>query len=369
MPSRWNPLIITGMHRSGTSLTTAALGALGVALGDRLLAGDRHNAKGYFEDLDFLAFQRQILQEACTPQEPGWPDWGWTEGERLDRSRWDDPEIIAEAQAIVARRPSQDLWGWKDPRTTLMLDFWAEQLPEAAFLLVYRLPWDVADSVLRIGDPTFTKHPEYGLRAWAFYNQHLLAFYEANRDRCILLNVEAFIEDPLALGSLLASRFDLTGTAIDAETSLQTIFDRSLFRSLGWYDPLVQALTHLAPRYLALLQALDAAADLPSAATTIWPEPLPDFRGYALPAIGAESPERLALGLHWERLQAQNREAAAVKIIRDQQGALGALAQQQAVIEQELAQARTELHAIKSSKAWRGYQRIKRLRPQLPWRS
>ncbi|MEY2858272.1 MAG: hypothetical protein RLZZ74_2584, partial [Cyanobacteriota bacterium] len=44
-------MIITGMHRSGTSLTASLLQSAGVNLGDRLMSEDRGNSKGHFEDL------------------------------------------------------------------------------------------------------------------------------------------------------------------------------------------------------------------------------------------------------------------------------------------------------------------------------
>jgi hypothetical protein len=51
-------LIITGMHRSGTSLTAAFIHKIGLDLGDNLLKYNYWNPKGYFEDIDFVEFQR-----------------------------------------------------------------------------------------------------------------------------------------------------------------------------------------------------------------------------------------------------------------------------------------------------------------------
>lgn len=80
-------IIVTGMHRSGTSLTASFLKAIGVNVGDNFFPADRHNIKGYFEDLDFLEFQRTVLADCCPRRERGTPDWGWTESERLDRRK------------------------------------------------------------------------------------------------------------------------------------------------------------------------------------------------------------------------------------------------------------------------------------------
>src|SRR5215213_1983981 len=54
-------LIILGMHRSGTSLIANWLHECGLHLGERLLAEGASNAKGHFEDLDFLELHEQIF--------------------------------------------------------------------------------------------------------------------------------------------------------------------------------------------------------------------------------------------------------------------------------------------------------------------
>jgi hypothetical protein len=84
-PNPPQTLILTGMHRSGTSLMASLVQAMGIHVGDRLLAGDSFNAPGYFEDEDFLEFQRRVLIDCCDSSDGGWPDWGWTEHESLDR--------------------------------------------------------------------------------------------------------------------------------------------------------------------------------------------------------------------------------------------------------------------------------------------
>ena len=64
------------MHRSGTSLTASLLSALGVDLGRELLPPDKNNLRGYFEDIDFLDLQREILAQSCLPNDGGQLDWG-----------------------------------------------------------------------------------------------------------------------------------------------------------------------------------------------------------------------------------------------------------------------------------------------------
>ena len=72
------------MHRSGTSLVASLLSAIGVDMGQRLLPPDKGNPRGYFEDIDFLEFQRRALSESCLKDDGGHPDWGWTESEKIN---------------------------------------------------------------------------------------------------------------------------------------------------------------------------------------------------------------------------------------------------------------------------------------------
>ena len=66
-------IIITGMHRSGTSLTASLLQSAGVKIGDRLMGKGTGNSQGHFEDLDFVEFHQQVLESQ------GLNIAGWTE--------------------------------------------------------------------------------------------------------------------------------------------------------------------------------------------------------------------------------------------------------------------------------------------------
>lgn len=340
------PLIVAGMHRSGTSLMTAVVGALGVDLGDRLLDGDIHNAKGYFEDVDFLEFQRRILQERSPANDLGWPDWGWTESEQLNLQNLD--AYLPDAKALIASRSSQGLWGWKDPRTTLLLNFWADLLPNARYLLVYRFPWDVADSVLRVNHPTFVANPDYALRSWYVYNRSLLRFYEKHQDQSLLINVNTFLEQPETGLKLLQSKLNLTIQENHAEPEvLSKIFDPKLFATLGWDYPLVRSLYTIAPRYFSLLKALDQVADL-SSSMPDWVTVAPSIDENP-PVYDGVPPERAVLSLHGCLIQNNFRH----------QQEMHQLSQQFA---EKLDQTQAQLKMVEQSKGWRIQQALKRLK-------
>src|SRR5262249_9593081 len=146
-------------------------------------------------DVDFLDFQRKLLSKCCLPDDGGHPDWGWTESEQLNKETLKNH--IPQARRLLASRArTRSLWGWKDPRTTLLLPFWEGLAHGANYILVSRFPWDVADSMQRLGEPLFLRNPEYAYRIWNFYNRQLLDFFSRNSQRCLLLSINALQENP-----------------------------------------------------------------------------------------------------------------------------------------------------------------------------
>ncbi len=173
------PVILSGMPRSGTSFTASVLQRAGLDIGQKLMAPGHGNVKGFFEDLQIVRFHESVLRSL------GIHPVGWTLREDI---RVDEPHLSL-AIEYIARQTAAAHWGWKDPRTTLFLDFWADLLPEARFLLVYRAPWEVADSIFRRGDELFAQEPELAIRIWMHYNRLLLRFYERFPERCLVTSV------------------------------------------------------------------------------------------------------------------------------------------------------------------------------------
>ena len=54
-------LIITGMHRSGTSLITSILQQSGLPIGEQLLPAAEGNPRGFFEDQAFMLLHQAML--------------------------------------------------------------------------------------------------------------------------------------------------------------------------------------------------------------------------------------------------------------------------------------------------------------------
>jgi hypothetical protein len=183
-------LLIVGMHRSGTSYLGSLFSAAGVHLGDQLLGRSRGNQKGHFEDHDFLSFHERCLHAHGLGTE------GYATTERTavpERLRQDALRLIA------SRRERGTVWGWKDPRTTLFLDFWEGVLPEAKFVFVFRRPWEVVESLFRRGDPSFQANPPHAIDVWTHYNRLLIDFYQRHPRKTFLCEITRAIESPSAV--------------------------------------------------------------------------------------------------------------------------------------------------------------------------
>ncbi|HEV8580090.1 MAG TPA: glycosyltransferase [Thermoanaerobaculia bacterium] len=250
-------LIVTGMHRSGTSFAASLFAAWNVRMGDRLLPADGGNPAGYFEDVEFLALNRRILA-ACTPPEAGHRDWGWTESGTFDAGPL--PAYRDAAAALVtARDGAGAAWGWKDPRTSMLLDFWDEALGgEARFLLLYRHPWEVADSMLRTGAEVWLKHPGYPSRIWTLYNRRILDFHRRHRERTLLVSTNRLLRDAAEFAALVRRRL---GVEAGADT-LADLRAADAFVSFPDGDPLPRLWRYTNAEAMDLLAALDDAADL-----------------------------------------------------------------------------------------------------------
>jgi hypothetical protein len=137
------PICIIGMHRSGTSMVARLLNLCGVNLGpeEKLLEASPDNAMGHFEHKGFLEIDDAILR--CfggSWDNPPFLDVGWENDSCLR-------DLFAQAKGLIDGFKTSALWGWKDPRATLLLPFWKTLLPNLRYIICIRNPLDVARSL------------------------------------------------------------------------------------------------------------------------------------------------------------------------------------------------------------------------------
>ena len=147
-----SPVIITGMHRSGTTLLSRMLLEIGVFLGWRREINE--------EARTFLEINKWLLLQAGhawdTP--PGKHTFSDPTARELCtrymryalHSIWMSFYLGKPWWSKQSKPPQfQFPWGWKDPRSILTLPLWAEIYPSARLLQVRRHGVDVAQSLVK----------------------------------------------------------------------------------------------------------------------------------------------------------------------------------------------------------------------------
>ena len=206
------PLIVMGMHRSGTSLVARVLQHAGVHLGTDT---NVHDESDFFREQNKRIFQ---LAHA---------DWDWPAGMQALLEDAETREALEEElraacggsgargflgwrRWLAARElgAQTDPWGWKDPRNTYTLPLWRRIFPEARVVNVYRDGVDVAASLVarerkrsgRLANPIRSSrclHPERAFELWAEYVETSLQVTEDLGPRQVRdVRYEALMEKP-----------------------------------------------------------------------------------------------------------------------------------------------------------------------------
>lgn len=185
------PVIIMGMHRSGTSLIARVLDECGLFLGKDLEAN--------YESIFFLTINEWLLRQS---------GGAWDNPEPFDIIL-KNPELrqlivdhlkykIASLKVIhytgikkylQGKNPlNMDIhWGWKDPRNIFTMPIWLDIFPEAKIINIYRHGIDVAQSLFLRENKNLTKLKKSYLLKKCL---RLYAFIEKSR---------GFVSSPLCL--------------------------------------------------------------------------------------------------------------------------------------------------------------------------
>jgi hypothetical protein len=147
------PVIILGMHRSGTSMVAELLDALGLFVGRQLQ--DDH------ESTFFLALNETIFARVGASWDNPLPMRAFLDcTEAVDMTA---KALAADLSSrrigeffgstgLFASRPTPENfnspWGWKDPRTIFTLPIWLRLFPDAKLIYILRNGVDVASSLM-----------------------------------------------------------------------------------------------------------------------------------------------------------------------------------------------------------------------------
>ncbi len=274
-------IVVIGMHRSGTSAVTRGLQLLGVDLGESLLPpvpGD--NDKGFWEDQEIYRLNEQVLARLGT----FWHGLAPISEQDL-RSADLDQEREAAVSILTARFETAAVFGFKDPRTSILLPFWQSVFEEMGvsdgYVFAIRNPLSVAESLHRRN----TIDREKALCLWVKYTLEAVRYTHGKPT--VLVDFDLLLDDPLRHLQRIARGLSLQPCdpdSVEAQDYVGSFLSKSLRRSQHGLDG--DALQFRAPGlprelYTSLLRSADDEGgfdDYRSAA--VWGEAEKEFSRY-----------------------------------------------------------------------------------------
>lgn len=222
------PIIVIGMHRSGTSLLTKTLADLGLFVGEDLQA--EH------ESVFFIRLNDRLLRQCGST-------WDYPERYQtmIQKSEWLTRQatqarnhLCGQRAACYAGKKYQQYfrshvgldrpWGWKDPRNTITLPLWMHLYPEAKIIHIKRHGVDVAHSLVtrerrftrimasllkaagsqwprsvegKFANPLRCNNLDNAFALWEFYTGQAQAHVRACREKAIEINYENLLSNPV----------------------------------------------------------------------------------------------------------------------------------------------------------------------------
>ena len=171
--SSLSPLIIIGMHRSGTGMIAQILENLGLFTGWK----KQHN----HETLFFMNINDWLLHQSCASWDYPEPFHFLLENKEIRALATDYMRSMVRIPAVASflgwrkclrYRSLLNLnfsWGWKDPRNTYTLPLWLEIFPDAKVIHIRRNGIDVANSLVKREQRAFENKKSRYLARRAFY--------------------------------------------------------------------------------------------------------------------------------------------------------------------------------------------------------
>lgn len=168
-----DPVVILGMHRSGTSMLTRVCNLLGLELGDDLIPPRQDNEKGFFESKP-ITDHNEFLFTLFGSNSQGvipFPD-NWTAQKEVKATK---KRILAFLKKGFKDKP---FWGFKDPRICRLMPLWLEVFSTLKvtpkYLICFRHPHEVVTSLAKrknLGGEEIDY--EHGMLFWLQHNLDL----------------------------------------------------------------------------------------------------------------------------------------------------------------------------------------------------
>jgi len=182
MSVKYPPVIVIGMHRSGTGLITQLLEGAGLFTGQR--------KQGDFEAIFFLKLNQWMLHQSGSEWDTPLNNHFLLENPAASALTDDYLHFMLSTPQVINymglpnylryRSPENfdRPWGWKDPRNTFTLPIWMDLFPNAKVIHIYRHGLDVAQSIMvrmyKVLEKVKADHEKWGKRFrvyWVYERQ------------------------------------------------------------------------------------------------------------------------------------------------------------------------------------------------------
>ncbi|MGR9072071.1 MAG: glycosyltransferase [Gammaproteobacteria bacterium] len=202
-------VVVLGCHRSGTSAITRGLQALGVDLGDHLLNASKDNITGFWEDQDIFHLNESLLHKLGTSWHRHHPI-----GESDIAELLEGGDCERACQLLGEKIDKAEIFGFKDPRTAILLPFWQEVFRrlelEDCYLISIRNPLSVADSL-------FERDGFYREKSQLLWIKHYLgAVLYTQGKRRVVVDYDLLLEAPERQLMRIAAALNLHSPASEA---------------------------------------------------------------------------------------------------------------------------------------------------------
>lgn len=233
------PIIIIGMHRSGTTLLSRLLESLGLFLGKK--KDENHEAVFFQGTNEWLLRQVGGAWDNPAPVRLENHEIREKTTNYIHRYLLQSPRAVSYLgwinyfryrQVCALSRP----WGWKDPRNTFTLPLWLDIFPTAKIVHLHRAGIDVALSLQRRGRREFQlqrlyrrlrplhwirakrggfvhsvrcDHLDAGLALWREYVEEASRHVAMLKNRAFEVSFEALVREPVQTLTALAKFCDL----------------------------------------------------------------------------------------------------------------------------------------------------------------
>ncbi|MFQ5752659.1 MAG: sulfotransferase family protein [bacterium] len=183
------PIIVLGMHRSGTSLVAEIIHRWDAYAGptQMLMPADDWNASGYWEYLPLVNFNDNLLASIKAT---------WfvpPVGDELLREKARESNFKHKAVKLFSTmKNGGEIWFWKDPRVSILLPFWQKIWDQVIYVVCLRAPVDIAISLKkRNGFPISAS-----LLIWQIYMLSILK-NTADEQGIIFIDYDEILQQPV----------------------------------------------------------------------------------------------------------------------------------------------------------------------------